>query len=177
MNTLTRRLAAFSFFILVSFGVATLLKSQTTVLTGNQNRVPTVQSLWATTNLNGVWRMGWVRLGSGLQLGTDATGNLELRAVLPPAPPPVIPRMARHEVILTGIPATQTTFTVTLPNTPAPNSQFLVVFNSSLVGYDYVDIITPQGTNTREINITLPVYRPFTAQDRLVIGYWTNDQP
>jgi len=85
-------------------------------------------------------------------------------------------RMVREVVQFDpATPATQLTLTTRLSNNPAPNTLLIVMFRSSQTGGDTVDMVPIGGTDRKEVVVTLPLHRPFTADDRLTLVYWTEE--
>lgn len=74
-----------------------------------------------------------------------------------------------------AIPSTQLTLTVTLSKTPASDTLLDFRFQSSQLGGGFAVKRTAIGPNTRQVIITLPKYRPYTAADIVTISYWTTE--
>lgn len=103
-------------------------------------------------------------LGPGLTLNT---------AVNPPrleVAPVAMPRAVIERFSLPpDLPATQTTVSFTLKNTPT--GAILGGFRSSRVGGEVVDFL--KAGAGKVLVVKVPSYRPFTADDELAVLYWT----
>lgn len=114
-------------------------------------------------------------LGTGLTLNTSVTPPR-----LETTPPAVaIPRAVVQRFALpVNLPADTKVVNFTLNATPAPNSAIAVAFRSSRFGGDVVDMLTPGGgANPKLLVVSVPDYRPFTADDTITVLYWTLDAP
>lgn len=121
-------------------------------------------------------------LGPGLKLNMDATPpRIELdTAVLPPPAQTVVPRMVLKRVVLSAVVPDLpgiTQMSIPLDFTPAPNTLIVAVLRSSRLGGDVVEIATPGTTQPKQVQVTLPAYRPFTTDDVLTLLYWTSEAP
>jgi hypothetical protein len=47
------------------------------------------------------------------------------------------------------------------------------MFRSSQVGCDVVYSVPPGSSDAKTLEVTVPEYRPFVAQDVLTVFYWT----
>lgn len=114
-------------------------------------------------------------LGPGLTLNTSVTPP-RLEAT---APVVAIPRAVVQRVTLpAALPEATKTISVNLTYTPAPASAIAVAFRSSRAAGDVVDFVAPGGgANPKLLQVTVPEYRPFTADDTVTILYWTLDAP
>lgn len=125
-----------------------------------------------------------VDLGAGLRLNTATTpAKIEIDPAALPTPPPAanVPRMAMKRVSLsTVVPDLPgiTQIGVPLEYTPAAGTMVFAVFRSSRVGGDVIDILPSEGwASPKQLQVTLPAYRPFTTDDVLTVLYWTLDAP
>lgn len=123
-------------------------------------------------------------LGPGLKLNLDATPpRIELDTAALPSPPAqtvVVPRMVMKRVVLSAVVPDLpgiTQVSVPLDFTPAPNTLIVAVLRSSRLGGDVVEIATPGAAQPKQVQVTLPVYRPFTTDDVLTFLYWTSEAP
>lgn len=114
-------------------------------------------------------------LGPGLTLNTSVTPP-RLEAT---APVVAIPRAVVQRVTLpAALPEATKTISVNLTYTPAASSAIAVAFRSSRAAGDVVDFVAPGGgANPKLLQVTVPEYRPFTADDTITILYWTLDAP
>lgn len=114
-------------------------------------------------------------LGPGLNLNTSVTPP-RLEAT---APVVAIPRAVVQRVTLpAALPEATKTISVNLTYTPAASSAIAVAFRSSRAAGDVVDFVAPGGgANPKLLQVTVPEYRPFTADDTITILYWTLDAP
>lgn len=124
-----------------------------------------------------------VDLGAGLRLNTATTpAKIEIDPAALPTPPAAnVPRMAMKRVLLSvvvpDVPGINQ-MSVPLEFTPAPGTMVLAVFRSSRLGGDVVEIIPSEGwASPKQLQVTLPAYRPFTTDDVLTVLYWTLDAP
>jgi hypothetical protein len=110
-------------------------------------------------------------LGPGLKLEVGANG----RWLLSSTAPAVMPKMIVEKLsIPTTIPDNQAAWTYNLQKTPAVNTAILINYSGANFGetaFDSSLVTNP----SRELTITLPARRPFTANDRLVLVYWTSE--
>lgn len=94
-------------------------------------------------------------------------------------PVTIVPLLSRMVVLKIQLdifaPQTQTVQTVILANTPTPDLAIFAILRSSTIGGDTVDVVMPQGANTKQVNIQLPTYRPLQIGDVVTIVYWTRD--
>jgi hypothetical protein len=110
-------------------------------------------------------------LGPGIRLNT-AVNPMQLDVAV--AGVAAVPRMVAEPFALDPATAQATlTQTVTLANTPAPNTLILVWLKSSVLGSDALDAVPPGATNPKTLIVTLPLYRPFTVADQIKVVYWT----
>lgn len=124
-------------------------------------------------------------IGGGVRLNTAVSPpRLEVDpATLPPAPDaPAVPRQAMKKVIVGNVlpPAVTpgTTISFNLEYEPAPGTFMVVVFQSSRVGGNTVEIISPGGgASPKRMDVALPHYAPYTSSDVLTVLYWTMDAP
>lgn len=110
-------------------------------------------------------------LGPGLVLNTAVTPP-RLEAV---AAPVVQPRAVVQKFAMpAALPASSNTLSITLAFTPHSASPILAAFRSSRVGGDVVEFVMPGGGSAPKVlDVTVPSYRPFTADDGLTVTYWT----
>lgn len=71
--------------------------------------------------------------------------------------------------------STVTSAVFMLPKSPAPGTVIFVLFRSSQVGGEVSTAILPGAINPRQLQVILPLYRPFTPADVLTVMYWTFD--
>lgn len=114
-------------------------------------------------------------LGPGLTLNTSVTPP-RIEATVPVV---AIPRAVVQRVTLpAALPEATKTISVNLTYSPAPASAIAVAFRSSRAAGDVVDFVAPGGgANPKLLQVTVPEYRPFTADDTVTILYWTLDAP
>jgi hypothetical protein len=107
-----------------------------------------------------------VILGPGLKLDMAARGGpLLTTTAATPAPLMMLDTMA----LPVDTPPTTLSLPFTLTKAPAPATYVIAVFRSSEFGASTVSIVPAQPT----ITVTLPLYRPFTADDSVQFVYWT----
>lgn len=140
------------------------------------NSVPMLAALIPVTIGANVFQVPTcIALGPGVSLNTSVNPpRLEVSV-----PTTVLPRTVIHTVPLTGIPASQTSLTVSLQYTPLSTEGMVAVYTSSQYGGGYVDLVMPAGgANPKQITISpLPLHRPLTADDVVKIMYKTTDVP
>lgn len=102
----------------------------------------------------------------GVVAGTFATVKMSCFVVYPRMTSEVFP-------IDPNTPSSTTSLTIKIKNTPAPNTQVLIFFNSSLIGNAPINSVTPTGPDVKTFIFTLPTYRPFTVADNILLVYWT----
>lgn len=114
-------------------------------------------------------------LGPGLTLNTSVTPPRIEVSVAPAAQPRIV---VQRFPLPPTLPATTTAITYTLSHTPVASAAILVSFRSSRATGDVVDFLTPGGgANPKALDVTVPSYRPFTADDVITAMYWTTDAP
>lgn len=115
-------------------------------------------------------------LGPGLALNTSVSPP---RLEATPAAPAALPRAVIQKFAMpTALPGTTKDISVNLTYTPTASAAILVAFRSSRVGGNVVDFLTPGGgASPKLLQVTVPEYRPFTAEDLLTVMYWTTDAP
>lgn len=111
---------------------------------------------------------------------TGIVGNAVVNAVdltfIPPTTTETI-RPVGQVIDLEGI--TTTDLTVTLRYTPTPGYPVVLAMDSSRVGYSTTRIFPTEVLRPpfNQFVVTLPDYRPFTAQDKISFLYWTSELP
>jgi hypothetical protein len=108
-------------------------------------------------------------LGPGITLNT-AVNPMQLTVTA--AMPAMRARVERFPIDPATAQGTSTQ-NVALANTPAPGSMLFVWLKSSVLGGDVLDVVLPGAVNPKNVIIALPLYRPFTVADQVVIAYWT----
>jgi hypothetical protein len=103
-------------------------------------------------------------LGAGLKL-TGTTLDVTVTAV-----PAAVPRAMVETVQLDSTMLSAPTLTRTMLKKPAPDTVLIAWARTSTVGMQALDAVANPGTT---ITITLPVHRPFTAADQILLIYWT----
>lgn len=112
-------------------------------------------------------------LGPGLTLNTT-TSPPRIDITLPAVPY----RAVVQKFAIPPIPDGINSASFNLTYVPHPASPILVSFASSRVGGNVVDSVMPAGgASPKVVQVSLPNYRPFTADDVLTIVYWTLDAP
>lgn len=111
-----------------------------------------------------------VALGTGLTIDTSVSPP-RLNAVAPV----IVPRIVIQRLtFITDAP--QQPITYNLNYTPV--GAIIISFKSSRIGGDVVDFLEPVAdSNSKQVVVTLPEYRPFTTSDSLTVMYWTTDAP
>jgi len=65
------------------------------------------------------------------------------------------------------------TLNVVLRFMPLPGWPIFFSLKSSVLGADSSDAVLAGAVNGKNISIALPLYRPFTAADQILVTYWT----
>jgi hypothetical protein len=129
---------------------------------------------------------GWISIPVCLKLGnsfavvpnptTPGAFILEANPVIAQTlPQPPLRMLQQRTAIPNNTPATTLTMTITLDKTPAPNSLVLAYTKSSVIGESRFDSSAPDTVKPKEVEVTLPVYRPFSG-DEVTVIYWTLEQ-
>lgn len=84
-------------------------------------------------------------------------------------------RMVTQTFTLANTSASKQTFLLLNNPIPGTRARIIVMFKSSQVGQD-INISVPPGLlNPKTFTVTVPIYRPFTANDIITAFYWTFD--
>lgn len=117
-------------------------------------------------------------LGAGLRVNTAVTPPvIEIDPASLPAPSPSAGRWVIKKFDLSFVPPAVTPGSqlgIPLDFTPIAGSPMIVSFASSRVGASIVDIVMAAGgANPKQLQVTLPNYKPLTVDDVLTVLYQT----
>lgn len=116
-------------------------------------------------------------LGSGFTVDRT-TWTLNVTPVVAPMPSTAQLPLIQSFSLDPATPATTLTVTFTLAKIPVQGTPILAFFNSSQDASGAATAaVAAGGTQPAQILVTLPTYRPFTADDRITIVYWGQQLP